>query len=200
MITKSVKSRVDKRSQFISPAERSSSHVLRAGIVVLAIAVIVGSALFVMNQTRTNPARIATADAPAVGDRAPRAATLGHAPYPQLVADQGIVRLPLEAFEDGVAQHYTYMHGDQPIEVFVVRSADGETRVAFNACDVCYRAKKGYHQEGDDMVCNNCGRHFPTDQINLVQGGCNPAPLERVLEAGELILRVEDIVAGARFF
>ena len=29
------------------------------------------------------------------------------------------------------------------------------------------------------MVCNNCGKAFPSDQINVITGGCNPIPLER---------------------
>jgi hypothetical protein len=46
-----------------------------------------------------------------------------------------------------------------------MKSADGVIRAAYDACDVCYRERKGYHQEGDDMVCNNCGRHFPSTSI-----------------------------------
>jgi uncharacterized membrane protein len=73
-------------------------------------------------------------------------------------------------------------------------------RAAFNACDVCYAAKRGYTQDGDVMVCMNCGRRFPADQINVLQGGCNPAPLERAIDAGDLVLRVDDIVRGSRYF
>ena len=29
------------------------------------------------------------------------------------------------------------------------------------------------------MVCNNCGKVFPSDQINVVTGGCNPIPLDK---------------------
>jgi uncharacterized membrane protein len=73
-------------------------------------------------------------------------------------------------------------------------------RAAFNACDVCFPAKKGYHQEGDEMVCNNCGSRFPADQINEVRGGCNPSPLERMVESDTLVIQEQDIIAGLGYF
>jgi uncharacterized membrane protein len=50
------------------------------------------------------------------------------------------------------------------------------------------------------MVCNNCGRRFPADQINVVHGGCNPSPLERAVEGDSLVIQVDDIVAGLGYF
>jgi hypothetical protein len=145
--------------------------------------------------------RLLTPSAPtAIAGPAPAAATLGHDPYPEALADHGSIRLPADAFADGVARHYTYMHEGQPIEFFVVRSSDGVIRAAFNACDDCYPGKRGYWQDGDEMVCGLCGNRFPTDQINIVRGGCNPAPLRRALMGELVVIRVADLVAGARFF
>jgi uncharacterized membrane protein len=129
-----------------------------------------------------------------------KAATVGHAPYPVVEAENGAVRFPLATFDDGQARYYTYMHNGRPIEFFILKSADGVVRAAFNACDVCYPFKKGYHQEGDEVVCNNCGRRFPANQINVVQGGCNPSPLNRSVDGDTLIIQVTDIVAGLRYF
>lgn len=135
-----------------------------------------------------------------VGEPAPIAATLFHDPYPVVVADNGSVRLLVSEFADGQARHYTYMHAEQPIEFFVVQSSDGVIRAAFNACDDCYPAKRGYIQDGDDMVCILCGNRFPTDQINIERGGCNPAPLHRAIVGELVVIRVSDLVAGADFF
>jgi len=128
------------------------------------------------------------------------AATTGHAPYPQVVAEEGAVRFSLATFDDYKAHYYTYMHEDQPVEFFILKSKDRVVRAAFNACDVCFEAKKGYRQDGDVMVCNNCGRRFPANQINVVQGGCNPSPLQRTVEGDSLVIQVEDLVEGLRFF
>ncbi|MGD8835081.1 MAG: Fe-S-containing protein, partial [Desulfobacteraceae bacterium] len=59
---------------------------------------------------------------------------------------------------------------------------------------------KGYYQKGDEMVCRNCGRRFASVLVNEVQGGCNPAPLNRRVEGDQLILRVEDILTGKSYF
>lgn len=129
------------------------------------------------------------------------AATQGHAVYPVVVEEVGsVLRFALSDFSDGTARYYTYMYGDQPIEIFVLESQDGVVRAAFNACDVCYEAKRGYTQSGDVMVCENCGRQFAANRINVEQGGCNPAPLERRIEGEYVVIDVDSIVRGARFF
>ena len=73
-------------------------------------------------------------------------------------------------------------------------------RAAFDACDVCWPAGKGYFQQGDVMVCRNCGRQFASVKINEVKGGCNPGPLERAVVGDELVIQVENILEGVRYF
>lgn len=130
----------------------------------------------------------------------PKAATLGHDPYPLVSAENGAVRLPLSTFDDGTARFYTFMQDGRPVEFFVLKDKNGVVRVAFSACDVCFPAKKGYHQEGDEMVCNNCGSRFPSVQIGLIRGGCNPAPLTHTADGGTLVIQVSDLVAGLSYF
>jgi uncharacterized membrane protein len=110
------------------------------------------------------------------------------------------VRYPLALFEGGQAHHFEYPHDGLTIRYFVLKSADGVVRAAFDACDVCWRSGKGYTQDGDEMVCKNCGRRFASNRINDVQGGCNPAPLNRIVEGDHLIIQAEDIVRGRAYF
>ncbi len=110
------------------------------------------------------------------------------------------MRLPLSTFDDGLAHFYTYDVGETTVRFFVLKSSDGVVRAAFDACDVCFAARRGYRQEGNEMVCNNCGRRFPAVLINEVRGGCNPAPLDRTVEGDDLVIRVDDIAAGAGYF
>lgn len=111
------------------------------------------------------------------------------------------VRIPISEVSDGKAKFYHYkLANNQEISFFVLKSSDGVIRAAFNACDVCYEKRRGYHQEGDDMVCNNCGKHFPSSKVNEVQGGCNPAPLRRVVEGDQLVIRASDLQQGGFYF
>jgi len=110
------------------------------------------------------------------------------------------VSLPATLFEDGEARHFQHVAGDFKIKYFVLKSSDGIIRAAFDACDVCWPAGKGYYQEGDYMVCRNCGRKFASVLVNEVKGGCNPAPLNRKFENGKVIIEVKDILEGRQYF
>jgi len=112
----------------------------------------------------------------------------------------GEVALPAADFEDSKARFFEYTHNGVQIRYFVVKSADGVIRAAFDACDVCWRANRGYAQDNDFMVCLNCGMRFLTSRVNEVSGGCNPAPLARRMEGDTLYIAAADIEAGAGFF
>ena len=108
---------------------------------------------------------------------------------------------PEKLFANGKARHFTYKTDDGvPIRYFIVKSSDGVIRAAFDACDVCWPENKGYIQKGDRMVCKNCGRQFPSTRINEVRGGCNPAPLNRTVVNGTVIITVADILEGKGYF
>lgn len=116
------------------------------------------------------------------------------------VVDKTLVTFPTNLFEDGRARHFEYVSGEGTIRYFILKSSDGVLRAAFDACDVCWPAGKGYYQDGDHMVCRNCGRRFASVLVNEVKGGCNPAPLSRKLENDKLIIQIKDIEKGRQYF
>ncbi len=110
------------------------------------------------------------------------------------------VTYPVSMFDDGRAAHFQYRDGSIDIRYFILKSSDGVIRAAFDACDVCWPSGKGYYQDGNDMVCANCGQRFSSILINEVRGGCNPEPLARKISGDNLIIRVEDILNGKKYF
>ena len=113
----------------------------------------------------------------------------------------GGVSYPADQFEDGKARFFEYATEEGlKIRYFVLKSSDGVIRSAFDACDSCWRAGKGYSQEGDEMVCRNCRQRFPSVKVMEVKGGCNPAPLANVVRGGEVAIQVTDILAGRSYF
>lgn len=120
--------------------------------------------------------------------------------YASVKSDRGEVRIDLSAVDDGQAHFYKYATNQGDISFFVVKSVDGVIRAAFDTCDVCYREKKGYRQEGNFMVCNNCEQKFRTDLVNEVKGGCNPAPLQRHIDGKQLVINDQEILRGAWYF
>lgn len=88
----------------------------------------------------------------------------------------GIKILKSEVSE--TAKFYPYKAGKVKMEVLAVRASDGTIRTAFNTCQVCYDSGRGYYkQQGDELVCQNCGNRFQLDQIEKIKGGCNPVPI-----------------------
>lgn len=117
--------------------------------------------------------------------------------YPAVSVEHGVVSLPVKQIADGRAHFFAYKKGETAIDFFVLKSRDGVIRAAFDTCDVCYKAKKGYRQEGDFMVCNNCDQTFASDRINEIKGGCNPAPLQRRVDGENLLIAETDLQQGA---
>ena len=108
---------------------------------------------------------------------------------------------PVGLFDDGRARHFQYTDDNGiTIKYFVLKSSDGVIRAAFDACDVCWKAGKGYYQSGDVMVCGNCKREFASILVNVVKGGCNPAPLNRTVKDGKVIIAVPEILKGRPYF
>jgi len=116
---------------------------------------------------------------------------------PVLSPINGEVTIPLDKVNDGKAHHFKVKADDGTmVTFFILKSRDGVIRAAIDACDVCYKAGKGYYQQGDFMVCENCGQRFPSSRINVIKGGCNPAPLKREVRGDNLVIAMKDINAN----
>ena len=120
--------------------------------------------------------------------------------YTSVKENNGEIRLGVDEVADGQAHYYSFERGEKTINFFIIKSPDGVIRAAFDACDVCFPSRKGYIQEGEYMVCKNCGRKFHTNRVNVVEGGCNPAPLKRRTDGNQLVIGVTDLLSGSRFF
>ena len=111
-----------------------------------------------------------------------------------LTPANGKIEIPVASVNDGKAHHFQVKADDGlMITFFVLKSADGVIRAAIDACEVCYRSGLGYYQEGDKMVCKNCGQKFASNKINVIKGGCNPAPLNRAVVGDKLVIQMRDI-------
>ena len=110
----------------------------------------------------------------------------------------GKIEISVAGISDGKAHHYQVKSEDGTmVTFFVLKSADGILRAAIDACDVCFRSGLGYYQEGDNMVCKNCGQKFASNKINVIKGGCNPAPLNRTIAGDKLVINMQDVNANS---
>lgn len=105
---------------------------------------------------------------------------------------------------DGNMHSFNYYSDKQEknIYFFVVKASDGTYRVAANACEVCFDAKRGFKQVGDLIQCVNCRTTYTKEQIATQKGGCNPGPIAKnaQVEDGRMAINVSDIEKVAYLF
>lgn len=112
-------------------------------------------------------------------------------------SNNGTISIPLEKISTQ-AKWYEYESNGANIRFFAVKGSDGSVKTAFDMCDVCYYTKKGYRQEGTNMVCNNCGNKYPIDGLgtkNRNPGGCWPSYLPNKTVGNNLIVAKSDLDA-----
>ena len=113
---------------------------------------------------------------------------------PSDVVSQTEVSIPLSEIGSN-AKFYSYGSNGVEIRYFVVKGPDGNAHVAFDACDVCYDAKKGYRQNGDVMQCINCGNEYPIKSLGTENtvGGCWPSYLPIKIDGDDVIINISDL-------
>jgi hypothetical protein len=116
---------------------------------------------------------------------------------------EGEIKLDKTIFTDNQAKFYNVkMATGKTIYFFVVKDKNGVYRAAANGCQVCFGTGKGFRQEGDEIVCNNCGNRYPVEKIATEKGGCNPGPIDPNIEIinGKLIIKGSSIEEVANLF
>ncbi len=169
------KTREAKKAIVMNTSKKNSIPIIIAAVVVITAAAGLGLFLFPADESSSKPV-----------------ATDNHGRFTYAV----------KLFDDGQARHFEYAdaNSNTTIKYFILKSADGVIRAAFDACDVCWPEGKGYVQDGDVMICRNCGRRFESVKVNVVQGGCNPAPLNRTIQGDEVVILADDLKKGQGYF
>ena len=89
----------------------------------------------------------------------------------------GYLAIPIADLSQTASFYKADIDGTE-IELVALKDSKGNLRTAFNACQVCYSSGKGYYvQDGNYLVCQNCGNSFTIDQVGIASGGCNPWPI-----------------------
>jgi uncharacterized membrane protein len=111
------------------------------------------------------------------------------------------VRIPISDIST-TAIFYSYDSNSVTVRYFAVKDKQGTVHVAFDACDVCYEAKKGYKQNGDLMQCINCGKTFSITSIGTenTAGGCWPSFLPMNIDGNDVVITLADLEAKSYMF
>lgn len=120
------------------------------------------------------------------------------APPVEVAPEAGRIAIPVETVNDGHLHRFGYTAGDgTQMRYIVIRKGEGAFGVGLDACDVC--GPSGYYERDGQIVCILCDVVMNISTIGF-KGGCNPVPLEYVLEDGHLIINTADLEAEAHRF
>ena len=93
------------------------------------------------------------------------------------IKKDGYLAIPIAGLSQTASFYKADLDGTE-VELVALKDSKGNLRTAFNACQVCYSSGRGYYrQEGEYLVCQNCGNSFTIDQVGIASGGCNSWPI-----------------------
>jgi hypothetical protein len=166
-----------------------------AMIIGAAVAVVVAGWLIYSNTSRAR-----SLDRPMQGQAAPAREGNKNQRYAPVAAENGEVKVQLSALQGSTASYFVYHANGKDVKFFVLKASDGTVRTALDACTACNHAKLGYRQNGEAMVCNNCGMSFRSTDVGHITGGCSPIPLENSQDGKTLTVKAKDLEAGVQYF
>ena len=119
------------------------------------------------------------------------------APLQVVEATGDSVRIPLSWVDDGMLHRFRFTNDLTSIRFLVVEKPDGHLAVGLEACHIC--GAHAYHQEGVNLICHNCAASIPIAFFDSA-GGCNPITVASRTEGDELVIPVEGLLGGTKYF
>lgn len=112
----------------------------------------------------------------------------------------GVITIPLSRLS-ATARIYDFSATGTTVRFIVLMGADGQPRVAFDACEVC-GGSLGYEQRGTDIRCRACGRVFRIDDIGTKNraSGCWPSYLPYLVVGANIVIKAVDLERGKALF
>jgi len=121
--------------------------------------------------------------------------------YKDAPVKESSIVIPLSEVNDGKAHFYSYRKSGKHINFFVRADGKGTVSAYYDACFTCYKKKKGYRQEGNDLICNECSMKFGLAEEKWPdKDGCNPIHLKSVITDNNLMIDTAVIEKGAKLF
>lgn len=182
----------EKKARVLAGEQKSRKTAISIGV---AFALVVSGWLIYNN---TSGAR--ALDRPMQGTAGASREGNKHLNYTPVSAENGDVKVLLSALQGSTASYFVYNANGRNVKFFVIRASDGTVRAALDACTACNHAKLGYRQNGEAMVCNNCGMSFKSTDVGRISGGCSPIPLKNSQDGKTLTVKAKDLEEGVQYF
>lgn len=107
----------------------------------------------------------------------------------------GEARIPVAQLADHNLHRYAIHIKDVDVNLIAILDASDTVRAALDACLIC--GTQGYHQDGKNVVCQNCAAAIYVPTIG-VAGGCNPIHIDYQVDHEALVLSEGVLVEAAK--
>lgn len=111
-----------------------------------------------------------------------------------VVAENGKIVLPISSpgtdLLDGMIHKYALTLNGEGVRIMIIKKPGGPLAVALDACEIC--PPDGYAQGREHVVCLYCNTPIAIDTLGK-PGGCNPIPLDAVIDGRKVIIDTGEI-------
>ncbi len=118
-------------------------------------------------------------------------------PPERLAMANGGARIPVTELADYKLHHYAIATVEGEVRIIAVLDRSGAVHAGLDACMIC--GTQGYHQDGGNVICRNCGAAINVSTIGAA-GGCNPIHVDYRVENGGVVFPESALVRGAKVF
>jgi high-affinity iron transporter len=119
------------------------------------------------------------------------------APPVRLEVANGVLRIPTDGLKDHKLHHYVVSAAGANVRLIAILDANDSVRLGLDACQIC--GAKGYYQDGQNVICRNCGAAIYVPTIGQ-GGGCNPIHVDYVVKHDTIVISAASLAAAAKYF
>lgn len=109
--------------------------------------------------------------------------------------------IPISELKNDV-KFYSLNYNGANVEILAAIDKNGNPKVTLNTCQNCMGSPKAFFvQEGDSVVCQNCGIGHQIETIGTAKRGCNPIPIDSlVIDDKNISFDKNELLANAGLF
>lgn len=112
-----------------------------------------------------------------------------------VIEDKGQIIIPLTDpsmnLFDGRLHKFSFVKGEDVINMLIVKKPDGTLSVCLDACEICL--PEGYGQTEGYVTCIYCMTPIPIETLGR-PGGCNPIPIKTEITEKDVRIDVQEVL------
>jgi uncharacterized membrane protein len=111
------------------------------------------------------------------------------------------ISIPDATLSRGIARLFCYRGpSGERIRFLLARDSNGTVHGLFDACEQCYKYRKGYEISGKEVICRYCGNRYKAVELQRGEASCVPLHLDVAMSKGNVKIKVADLEKGRSLF